>query len=161
MTEFQGELKERTPEDYEKITNSIYKHGIAFPFFVWKSVRKKYILDGHGRSEALRLAKENGVKIPPLPVVYIKAKNAEIAKNLLLRLNSRYGTITVQGIQSFIEGADIDISDVNIPELPDLSARLNTVLYESPYYEPPVFQLFCPECGDKYEVTDDELRGMV
>ena len=35
LTEFQGELKERSAGDVEKIIKSIKKHGFSFPFFVW------------------------------------------------------------------------------------------------------------------------------
>ena len=47
LTEFQGGLKERTDADYAKISKSINTFGFAFPFFVWKSGEKNYVLDGH------------------------------------------------------------------------------------------------------------------
>ena len=48
LSEFQGNLKERTDADFEKIINSIKKHGFAVPFFVWKQGKKNWCLDGHG-----------------------------------------------------------------------------------------------------------------
>ena len=165
MTEFQGELKTRTDDDYDKIFTSIRKHGIAFPFFVWKCGDSNYILDGHGRYESLCRAAGKGYIIPELPVVYIDADNEVAAKNLLLRLNSRFGTITIDGVRSFIDGADIDLETVNLPELSDLSARLDAMLdniplpdYDNSNFEPPKFDLYCPECGLQHEVDDDDLR---
>ena len=35
LHEFQGELKERSADDVDKIIRSIKKHGFSFPFFVW------------------------------------------------------------------------------------------------------------------------------
>ena len=37
LTEFQGELKERSAGDVEKIKKSIKKHGVAFPIFIWQT----------------------------------------------------------------------------------------------------------------------------
>lgn len=51
MTEFQGELKSRTSEDYAKIRKSIEQKGFSFPFFIWKHDEINHILDGHGRFE--------------------------------------------------------------------------------------------------------------
>ena len=164
MTEFQGGLKVRTAEDYDRIFFSIAKYGIAFPFFVWKNGDVSFILDGHGRVEALRRAESNGISVPPLPVVYVEAGDENAAKNLLLRLNSRYGTITRDGVMAFVEGSDIDLEEANIPELPDLSARLDALLDDMPehdYLDKVEFTLYCPECGERHDVTDDELREVV
>ena len=54
LVEFQGNLKERTDGDFEKIAKSIKKHGFAFPFFVWKHDGINHVLDGHGRIGALK-----------------------------------------------------------------------------------------------------------
>ena len=165
LKEFQGELKTRTDADYEKIFASIRKHGIAFPFFVWNKGSDNFILDGHGRFEALRRAAHTGYIIPELPIVYIEATDETTAKNLLLRLNSRFGIITIDGVRDFIDGADIDLEGINLPELPDLSSRLDALMnnmsapsFDGSAYEPPEFALYCPECGLLYEATEDELR---
>ena len=50
LTEFQGELKERSAGDIEKIIKSIKKHGFSFPFFVWKNDGKNNVLDPFGGS---------------------------------------------------------------------------------------------------------------
>lgn len=105
-----------------------------------------------------------GYIILELPIVYIEAADESTAKNLLLRLNSRFGTITIDGVRDFIEGFDIDLDGISLPELPDLSKRLDALLnhipmpYDSNEYAPPEFSLYCPECGLLYEATDNELR---
>ena len=69
LTEFQGELKERSAGDVEKIIKSIKKHGFSFPFFVWKNDGKNNVMDGHGRLKALQKMAAAGEEIPPLPCV--------------------------------------------------------------------------------------------
>ena len=54
LTEFQGELKERSAGDVEKIIKSIKKHGFSFPFFVWQNNGINNVLDGHGRLLAIK-----------------------------------------------------------------------------------------------------------
>ena len=167
MTEFQGGLKTRTESDFEKIQSSIRKYGIAFPFFVWENGEQNHVLDGHGRLGALERLEREGEEIPPLPVVYILADDEVHAKNLLLRLNSRYGEITVDGIREFLDGVKADLDDVRLPDLPDIGAVLNEAMASAgksqQEYEPPkpIFDLYCPECGEKQDVTDDELREIV
>lgn len=58
----------------------------------------------------------DGVEIPPLPVIYVTAKNEKDAKDLLLRINSSYGKMTKQSVLDFI-GQDIEL-DLHEFELP-------------------------------------------
>ena len=99
LTEFQGELKERSAGDVEKIIKSIKKHGFSFPFFVWKNDGKNNVLDGHGRLMALQQMAAAGEEIPALPCVYISAKNEAEAKEKLLKLNSQYGHMTADSAE--------------------------------------------------------------
>jgi len=169
MIDFQGEFKSRTDDDYDMILESIYKHGIAFPFFVWSNEGHKYVLDGHGRAEALRRAAAKGINIPLLPVIYVQADNEQQAKNLLLNLNSRNGIITINGLQEFIEGSEIDLTTISIPELPDLTSQLENLLgnkvepeiNEEINFDAPEFDLYCPVCGELYKISDDELREVI
>ncbi len=104
-----------------------------------------------------------------LPVVYVDAEDETQAKNLLLRLNSRYGEITADGMKEFLSDVDVDLDGVSIPELPDIGTLLDAALDNAPgvelpdEYEPPKpkFEVFCPECGEQYSVSDDELREVI
>lgn len=116
ITDFQGDLKERTNDDMAKIKRSILKHGIAFPLFIWRSGKINYCLDGHCRTRALREMQAEGETIPPLPVVYIHAKNKDEAKELLLKLNSQYGHMTAESVAAFLDGLEIDINDIALPD---------------------------------------------
>jgi DNA modification methylase len=110
----QGNLKERTPEQLEKICRSIIKHGWAFPEFIWHGEGKNYCLDGHGRQEAIPLLIKKGYTIPRIPIVYIKAKDKAEAKELLLKCISQFGTVTKEGFVEFLD-FNVDFLDFEIP----------------------------------------------
>jgi len=120
ITPLQGNYKKRSKEDIIKITKSIKEYGFAFPMFVSRIGKKIYALDGHGRLAGLEALEDEGFIIPPIPVNYVEAKNIEEAKQLLLRCDSRYGSIDKQGFIEFIENLDIDLSDLSLPNI-DLS----------------------------------------
>ena len=116
LTEFQGELKERSAGDVEKIIKSIKKHGFSFPFFVWKNDGKNNVIDGHGRLKALQQMAAAGEEIPALPCVYISAKDEAEAKEKLLKLNSQYGHMTADSVASFLGDIKIDFDELALPD---------------------------------------------
>ena len=116
MTEMQGGLKERTDIDYDKIKLSICKFGFSFPFFIWKSGKTNYLIDGHGRFATLCKMQKDGYTIPPLPVVYIQCKNKTEAKQKLLRLNSQYGKMTKESVLEFAEDIDLNFDEIALPD---------------------------------------------
>jgi hypothetical protein len=121
----QGTLKKRTQKDLNQIETSILKFGIAFPFFYSEIDGHYYILDGHGRKQTLLRMRMHGAKLPQMPVVRVEAKTIEEAKQLLLRCESRYGIIDVEGFREFIDGLEMEWGDLSIPsgelfEFPDI-----------------------------------------
>lgn len=116
MTVMQGGLKERTDIDYDKIKLSICKFGFSFPFFIWKSGKTNYLIDGTGRHSCLLRMQEEGYIIPDLPVVYISCKNKKDAKQKLLRLNSQYGKMTKESVLEFAEDIDLNFDEIALPD---------------------------------------------
>lgn len=116
LTEFQGELKERSAGDIEKIIKSIKKHGFSFPFFVWKNDGKNNVIDGHGRFKALQQMAAAGEEIPALPCVYISARDEAEAKEKLLKLNSQYGHMTAESVAQFLGDIKIDFDELALPD---------------------------------------------
>ncbi len=116
LTEFQGNLKERSTDDYEKIERSIKKHGFSFPFFCWSHDGINHVLDGHGRIGALQRMVAEGEQIPPLPVVYVDCKDENEAKEILLKLNSQYGRMTAESVKEFLGDLKIDFDDLSLPD---------------------------------------------
>lgn len=116
LTEFQGELKERSAGDVEKIIKSIKKHGFSFPFFVWQNNGINNVLDGHGRLMAIKQMRAAGEEIPALPCVYVSAKDEAEAKEKLLKLNSQYGHMTAESVAAFLGDLKIDLSELALPD---------------------------------------------
>lgn len=152
LTEFQGTLKVRDEDDYEKIIRSIKKHGFMYPIFTWKHGKKNYVIDGHGRLGALQRMVARGEKLPPLPIVYVECKDEAEAKEALLKLNSQYGHMTADSVREFLGDLQIDLEDLALPEgILDLS--LNTEDQET------VGDDDTPEV--EYEAEPDSKPGMV
>lgn len=103
MEPFQGKLKKRTPQDIEALSNSLVAEGMMMPFVIWRNGDKKYLLDGHGRKEALvRLAVEDPkVLEADWPVIYVDAEDEDAARKALLQITSQYGKITKIGYKAF------------------------------------------------------------
>lgn len=142
LTEFQGELKKRTDADYGKIIRTIKKHGFSFPFFVWKDGKTNYIMDGHGRFNALVALKRKGEEMPEsFPVVYVNAQDESEAKELLLKLNSQYGKMTKDSVASFLGDLEINFEDLQLPngvlelDRPEVDENPYTTKIETPIYE--------------------------
>lgn len=90
----QGNLKNLTEENYQKLKNSILKFGFFVPIFMWND----YILDGHGRQ---RVMIKEGWGDTKVPIVNIEAENELEAREKLLHITSQYQTITIEGLEEF------------------------------------------------------------
>lgn len=155
IADFQGRLKRRSPEHLRKISTSIEKYGFSFPFFIWKNCEVNYCLDGHGRLAALQQMLEDGWQIPPLPVVYIQAKDRAEAKQKLLRMNSSFGEFDLEGVAEFISDIEIDLSEIEIKaldsifsadqdaDIPEENVNINEEEMKDTKKE-------CPKCGHSW-----------
>jgi len=188
IEDLQGGLKKRSKKDIELITKSIEKYGFSFPFFVWKNGEHNYCLDGHGRRLALLELERKGEEIPPLPVVYIEAKDNEEAKQKLLRLNSQYGAISYDSLMEFTSDIVVDFGDIIIPSgelnitdfdskfTPELNPEIGNTEYsqkdvdsareklETKYSkdnEPKKVTLYCPHCFKEFYMGIEDLEIMI
>jgi len=188
IEDLQGGLKKRSKKDIELITKSIEKYGFSFPFFVWKNGEHNYCLDGHGRRLALLELERKGEEIPPLPVVYIEAKDEEEAKQKLLRLNSQYGAISYDSLMEFTSDIVVDFGDIIIPSgelnitdfdskfTPELNPEIGNTEYsqkdvdsareklETKYSkdnEPKKVTLYCPHCFKEFYMGIEDLEIMI
>ena len=158
----QGNYKKRTPEQVEKLCSLIIKRGIRFPSFISKIGKDYWAIDTHGRLLAYAELESRGYIIPPVPVVFIKAKNKSEAKQLLLECDSRYGTASQEGFEEFIDDLDVsafdDEADMNCfygnLELPDIFGldrqEINLDIEDSDFttHEEMIKKVkTCPNCG--------------
>jgi len=117
LEELQGELKNRTESDVVKILRSIRDYGFSFPFFYAYLDDHRYVLDGHGRLIALQIFQKLGGEVPRLPACKVEAEDENDAKQKLLRLNSRYGTIDLDGLKDFVDGLEVNVDDLELPDI--------------------------------------------
>ena len=103
MTPFQDELKKRSAKDIASLAATIKEDGLLTPFMLWEHEDKKYILDGHGRREALvQLALNDPAIIEQkFPAVIIQAETREDAIKAVLQISSSYGRINKAGAVKF------------------------------------------------------------
>lgn len=158
LTPLQGELKELTDANSKKLKQSILKHGITFPFFVWQSEGKNYVIDGHQRDRVLRKMADEGYEIPALPTALISAKNRQDAARKILLINSQYGKMTEESLDEFL--AENDLSFLELADELELPA-----IDERYFADPNSFSaagedeqgrldqkapIECPACGNRF-----------
>lgn len=132
----QGDLKELTEENYQKLRKEILNTGFAFAPHVWLDPNKRaWLVDGTQRITALRKMEEEGIKIPAIPVVPVQAKNLTEAKRRVLQGTSQYGHMTEKGLKEFLVDSKLEIEDVKVsfefPEI-DLPQFVDGHFRESP-----------------------------
>jgi hypothetical protein len=121
LHDFQGNLKDLSSENYDKLKKLILKHGMSFAVHVWDKDGMLNIVDGHQRLRVLRKMREEGIEIPPIPIVKVRAKDFKEARELVLAGTSQFGELTDQGLYEFIAESGLDWRDVTydfrFPEL--------------------------------------------
>ena len=127
LTPLQGELKELSDVNFEKLKQSILKHGITFPFFVWQSEGANYILDGTQRDRVLKRMSDEGYGIPPLPCALIEAKDKREAAEKILLISSQYGHMTEESLDQFLAENDLSFlelaDELELPSIDDTSFK--------------------------------------
>lgn len=103
MKPFQGNLKKRTINNIKQLAESIKNDGLLMPFAIWHTEGVNYLLDGHGRLDALYelLVTDPDVAEQEFPVLYIHALTEQEARQSLLQITSSYGHITKEGALKF------------------------------------------------------------
>src|SRR5262250_1941710 len=107
LTPMQGDLKELSQTNFNKVKQSILRHGITFPFFVWQNEGKNYILDGTQRDRVLLKLVAAGYQCPPLPCGLIDAKHKREAAEKILLTSSQYGRMTEGSLDEFLAENDL------------------------------------------------------
>ena len=106
----QGNLKELSTENYNKLKDSIIENGFMIPFFVWEKDDQHFLVDGHQRHRVIESMQLEGFKFPDeLPIVKIHAVSLHDAKKKLLLITSQYGEMKGEGLYQFICDNEIDV----------------------------------------------------
>jgi hypothetical protein len=133
INDLQGNLKDLSEKDYEKLKGSIEKYGFIVPFFVWiDSKGKRWSLDGHQRKRVIEKAFGN----IEVPYQEIEAANKKEAKQKILLISSQYGKVTKDGFDEFAFDLETDFVadfttfdnwlDFEIQQFSDKNKEINT-----------------------------------
>lgn len=105
----QGDLKDLTEVNYNKLKNVIERRGFSYPVYVWEDKDKVlHLLDGHQRQRVLNREGWN----EPIPYLKVPARDLKEAMARLLEITSQYATITQEGIDEFIGRYELNEAEV-------------------------------------------------
>ena len=153
----QGNLKELSEQNSNKLKQSLLKHGVTFPFFIWQNGETNYILDGTQRERVLRKMAEDGFEIPSLPCALIQAKDRKEAAEKIVLISSQYGRMTNNSLEDFLSENEL--------ALPELQDELELPSIDLEYFRDADFEpasaaeqghldkknpVTCPECGHEF-----------
>jgi len=117
---FQGNLKQRSADDIQKLANSLLVDGLLMPFVIWQKPGEEhpsYVLDGHARISAIQHIAEEHPEVlkESYPFLVVLAETLEEAKKQLLQISSSYGKITPKGLATFVANApQIKLEDLGL-----------------------------------------------
>lgn len=163
LTEFQGNLKSLSKENYRKLRKEIETVGFSEPVSVWKNGGKLYLLNGHQRVRTLKAMAADGVDIPKIPVNYVEAKDMKEAKRKVLALTSQYGEMEGEGLYEFMSEAGIEWPDVKDSfRFPEIDFKL----WEEEFDTDPIVEDEVPEppkdpatnYGDVWKLGNHTIR---
>lgn len=130
MTPFQGNLKKRTEQDINELKDSLINEGLLMPFAIWQHDNKNFLLDGHGRRQAILslIDQDPGLLQVQWPVIKIEAETEDDARKALLQITSSYGKITKQGVKQFT----VSIPDYRAPAIAKFVPKVQIIKDKNP-----------------------------
>lgn len=155
LIEYQGDIKELSGDNCEKLKKRILSVGFCDPFVVWDSSEGMFILDGHQRKLALSSLSADGWKIPPVPVVCVAAETHDRAKEIVLSLTSQFGEFNTSSetMAKWLESFESDIADSFRFVDTEINFNLDFDFGDVPEEEEPQQkkrETECPHCGEKF-----------
>lgn len=117
LVHFQGDLKELTEINYQKLKKEIIELGFCEAVVIWGDK----ILNGHQRIRTLKRMRDEGFDIPLIPVTTVQADDEKQARRIVLSLTSQFGKLTEESLLAFAKESDINLDEIvesfNFPEL--------------------------------------------
>jgi hypothetical protein len=126
-----NDLKEAQGRDVTELVNSITRYGFAAPVFIWKNDQDDvYVLDGTGRSLAVKQMIADGFEFQSIPFVEIEADTKEQAMELVPTYASSYGETTRESMIRFSKGLNLQFDSIKIPGISQLILEGETFNYK-------------------------------
>jgi hypothetical protein len=106
----QGNLKDLSEKNYNKLKTILETRGFTVPLFIWhletNGGPETYLLDGHQRQRVMIKEQMNDEGNYKVPYILIEAKDRKDAKAQLLEISSQFGTMTQEGFDEFTDELD-------------------------------------------------------
>lgn len=111
----QGNLKDLSTKNYNKLKTILDTRGFTVPVFLWYEAQAgphiegsmgngvHWLLDGHGRQRVMIRENMSDEGNYAVPYILIEAKDRKDAKAQLLEISSQYQTITQEGFDEFTD----------------------------------------------------------
>lgn len=110
-----NKLKEENGRDVSGLIESIKDFGFATPVFIWKNKNDvTYVLDGTGRSLAVKQMLADGYEFESIPFVEIIADTKKRAMELVPSINSNFGEVTRDSFIKFSQGLNLNFNKIKI-----------------------------------------------
>lgn len=138
---WQGELKDLSDKNYQKLKQVLLKRGFKVPLFIWQHEGKEYLMDGTQRQ---RVMIKEDMQPYEVPYILVEANTVAEAKAQLLEISSQYGTIQQDELDKFTaELESSEFEDTVFDALPDFSREDGNNSGSQNESK----ELVCPECG--------------
>lgn len=131
MMLFPGKLKKHSQLEIERLCDSITNDGFLFPIAVGKLGDKNYVVDGECRLFALQELEYRGYEIPEIPVFFIRCKNEDELKRLILIGTSTNHCVTEISLKEFVKNTDLNLKNYGFSDfkLIDFHSDIDLGLY--------------------------------
>jgi DNA modification methylase len=147
----QGNLKDLTEKNYNKLKTVLNRRGFTVPVFIWKHDGVNYLMDGHGRQRVMLREQMNDEGNYAVPYILIEAKDRRDAKAQLLEISSQYQTITQEGFDEFTDELENeDFENVAFDALQFVAQGDDDTLEEDE--APPVADVAVSKLGEIYKL---------
>jgi DNA modification methylase len=120
----QGDLKDLSVTNHDKLLRVLNNRGFTTPLFVWHNAEDDgwYLMDGHQRVKTMVRNDLNDNGNYNVPYALIPGASLKEAKEQLLEITSQYGRITQEGLDAFAFDLDIPNLDINFDALMDFGS---------------------------------------
>lgn len=139
LKEFQGNLKDLSERNAEKLKRVLEKRGFKIPLYLWDSPDGLVLLDGHQRLRVMQMNQLNDDGNYEVPYILIEAKDEAEAREQLLEISSQYGTMTQEGFDEFT---------AEIPEFDGMDVNFDALAFVGKEEEPEVEEDEAPEVDE-------------
>jgi DNA modification methylase len=106
----QGDLKD--PRSHDKLLKVLLKRGFDIPLFLWfDKSGAAWLMDGHQRQAVMTENDLNNKGSYEVPYIRIEAPSKKAAMAKLLEITSQYGTVTVEGLEKYLQAAELPVAE--------------------------------------------------